>query len=252
MAIEVWLVFPQERRSATLAARNVVERESRLRGWSLQQRSTAVIKERSGRSTRVLSISDANALYRQMHRKRVAVLAFQSPQVCLRQDIDAAVARGETIGLARFCRYKSFFVSLNLETGNPMAWMAPFAAWCDTTNCDDEYDPRCLPFHVFSAQNVALDTEAERQQFDASYGHGRSRCDDHDLTWKLDPRAFHGHETLSVAGRELPQGYHWDVNAGRRPVRIGNGVSEWLVKRYVNVHPDATILGRAPFAKKVP
>jgi hypothetical protein len=132
-----------------------------------------------------------------------------------------------------------------------MSWLESFGAWLNAIGCEGERDPRCLPLHVFKTQGHDLNLPAGRAAFDSAHGSGAERSDGDRRKWSLTPHDYHGQETLSVAGRELRQGFHWDVEPGRNTTTIVTTKEVWKVDRYVNVYPDAHVRGRAPFAKNI-
>jgi len=253
MSIDVWIFFPQMRRSATAATRNSIRRLCHERGWQVQERpSREVHVGQSGRRRLILGGDVGHALYRRMHRARVAILCHVTPQVCLHPNEAEAVNRGHLMGLGRYSRYKAFFFALDLEEGKADAWIAPFVRWCTVSSCHNEYDPRCLPLHVFDAAEFALDGAKGRRDFDRVYGGGTARTDQQGRPWRLNPSAYHGREVITVAGCTLPTGFHWDVSgrAGRATL-IRTGAAVWRVVTYVNVCPDAHVTGKPPFAKRL-
>ena len=127
-----------------------------------------------------------------------------------------------------------------------------FLTWVDRTHCEDEGDPRCLPFHVFSTRFKLehLNCEVGRQDFATTHGPQSSRLDGRDLRWMRG--AFHGREALQVAGRELAAGFHWDVSGGRKQ-QIVTPSAVWQLKPngYVNLYPDAHVRGYPNTAKRI-
>ena len=106
-------------------------------------------------------------------------------------------------------------------------------------------DPRSLPFIPFDLggayeDDLALDADHGRDAFRATYGPHRDRTDASGVGWKLDPRAYHGQDVLTVKGRALPGGFHWDVAGPRGGTHLVTAAEVWHVKRnqYLNVYPD--------------
>ena len=246
---EVWVFFPEGSRGEVSELRKHLKRECQPRGWAVQERPTRVVRTRAA-ELQLVRGPDAVELYRRMHRARLAVVGIGTAQICL-VPAKQRSPEGSLRSLRRFCRYKAFFVRLDVGEVNPVQWFTPFSRWLDETHCEGDYDPRCLPLHVFTCDDMPLDSAPERAAFDGRYGAATSRLDADRRRWRLDPTAYHGSETLGVAGHVLPQGFHWDV----RPERGGGAtlhtpVETWSVRTYVNVYPDAGVRGRAPFAER--
>jgi hypothetical protein len=109
----------------------------------------------------------------------------------------------------------------------------------------DDTDPRSLPLLPFDLgdrkhDDLRLDSEEGRRDFDGAFGPSRARCDAADVIWRLNPRAYHGGDTLATRGRPLPQGLHWDVQVERRTCLIKMATEVWQLKRnqYLNIYPD--------------
>ena len=253
MDTEIWLFFPVEKRSATAAARDTIRRDCRERSWQYQERS--VRREPNGRGgfVRIVETRDAVAVYRRMHRARVAVLHMDRPRICKISPDERAISRDDTMSLENYCRYKAFRASGQSISDFVPAWIANFELWKEGIHCDGEHDPRCLPFPIFDANDTYkyLDDLEGRQKFEeAHYCRGRGRNDQRQLRWELNPRVFHGHDQLTVAGKELLRGCHWDVeNDTGRPITIDAPLATWVVNSYVNIFPDGTIRGTPPRAK---
>lgn len=243
MSAEVWTFFPDRRRAESADARNRLRRECASRQWAFQERPTRLLKTRAG-DLMVANGQDAVHVYRRMHRTRVAVVSIGATQVQTRPD------EFHLWRLRRYCLYKAYFVRIE-PSGDPTLWISLFERWRGAVHCQGDYDPRCLPHHVFSRRDSSLDSAEGRAEFDARYGSGRIRIDDEARRWALDPTAYHGTEILEVAGHQLPRGFHWDVGPGEGRALIHTPTETWRVKRYVNVYPDAFVRGRAPTAERV-
>jgi hypothetical protein len=192
---------------------------------------------------------DAVQAYRRMHRSRTAILAIGAAQVSLR--VGAPDVSRHLRSLQRYCLYKAFFMRLD-TAGDPTVWIRPFEKWAAQVDCKDEYDPRCLPLHVFACTSDHRLSDIEgRSAFDARYGGGRRRQDDEQRNWTLDPSAYHGRDILQVAGCELPRGFHWDVRREGGGTTIWTPTETWVVSQYVNVSPDAHVRGRPPKARRL-
>ena len=65
-----------------------------------------------------------------------------------------------------------------------------------------------------------------------------------DFWTRPNANEMHGRDVLTIAGRALVAGYHWDVSSGRKTT-ISNTFGVWEIKPdgYVNVYPNAHIRG---------
>ena len=248
MKFEVWVVFPEAKRSATSEVRDRLRKECRNRSWWIQERPSRA-RRFNGRPVQLLSGRDAANLYRRAHRARVALFVAGRPLVPLTPDVTIRIER--TVPLIRFIRYKAHARPLPTVTADVSRQLDSCEAWHRSTKCEGGRDPRCLPLHVFASQRTDLDERTQRQAFDGSHGTGACRVDNRGLTWRLDPKNFHGRERLHVAGCELPSGFHWDVSVPNGPRELATGTEHWLVSRYINIAPDAHFRGRAPYARKI-
>ena len=248
MDLETWVVFPETQRDATSAVRSHLRRECRNRSWQVQEK-TSRMKRLNGRPRQLLTGADATNLYRRAHRVRIVVFVVGRPFVPLGPDVP--VRPGQTISLASFVRYKAHARRLPTETIHVSSHLDSCEAWRRRIECEGGHDPRCLPFHVFDTPHVNLDEGPQRQIFDDAHGSGAQRLDNRGLTWRLDPRGFHGREGLHVAGCELPPGFHWDVSVPSGPKILTTGTDRWQVFRYINIAPDAHFRGRKPHARKI-
>lgn len=242
MPRDVWLVFPGLQRALVAPALKRLRTACSERGWRFEETPTRPLEVRAG-TWNLVSQEQAQTLYRRAHRTRTAVVSIgSSAQVCLASESDLRRGLGSAasvvLTLSNYVRYKALFVSLR-TADDPLRWVGAFDRWCDGVHCEGEYDPRCLPFHIFRTETKDLDTAGQRSLFDDRHGHATRRCDDERRQWRLNPHAFHGIESLSVAGRQLPTAYHWDVapEAGRT-TRIRTPTEEWSVETYINVYPD--------------
>lgn len=255
MDTEVWLFFPAELRTASALARNTIRQTCKARNWHYQERQAKRTPNGLGGTVRLIDARDAIAVYRRMHRSRVAVLCADAPRICVTYPEDRAVRRGDTISLSNYCLYKAYRSSSQTINNLSTAWVEEFSAWLESIHCENEHDPRCLPFPIFEANDdtfLHLTTANDRQVFERQHhARGRGRTDRKGLRWELNPTVFHGHDQLNVAGRMLPRGMHWDVqNANGRPVTIGSPTEKWVVMEYINVFPDGTFRANRGKAKK--
>ncbi len=197
------------------------------------------MKTNAGRPILPVRIADAKNLYPRTHRAQVATLVFGTdPVVPLRPDLAEAIRFHRTVPLRQYLDYKSCWVRVPNDPAN-LTWAGVFEAWCASVDCEDEHDPRCLPFHVFAGDGAGLRAVERRQEFNERYGAGARRTDDSSMLWVLEPRIFHGTETLTIAGYTCRPGFHWEVSGDRW--RLATPVGVWEGKGYVNVYPDAHI-----------
>ena len=250
MSIDIWAIFPQHRRPETGAARHAIRSLCKSRGWSFQERlSKEMAVAPSGRKRNVISGADAGELYRRLHVARVGVVWFESASVCLDPTVQERFRERVLCSLEAFVRYKSFCRNVSID--RPTEWLNQFELWCHTVECEGEHDPRCLPLHVFRARPMKLELAPEREQFASYYGSGSIRVDEEKMEWRLSPRDFHGQGAAQIAGRELRQGFHWDVRPLSGPTRMMTTTEAWLVYNYINVYPNAYIRSTQRNSKKI-
>lgn len=189
---------------------------------------------------------DATALYRQMHRRPVLVLAFGEGWVRRDPRRDPAVKRS-AIALRRFTAYKALYgmvrTARDLEEH-----LTRLEEWRGSAACDGQDDPRILPLHVFETSDEwpSLAEPAAAEQFKRRYGPPSSRCDEGGKRWDR-ALARHGGPALTVAGCTLPAGTHWDVGIadGQASVAtICTSDAVWELRgagTYANVYPDSNV-----------
>lgn len=251
MSALVWIFRPDRDGGRSKPPIRAVQDACRERGWPVEVRRTT---GRDGRA--LIRPEDARKLYRDMHRARVAVLSIQGPgapgpQLMTRPPQRSRPLRWkEAYSLRLLCRHKAFFRRVRWDRSS-RSWVPLFAQWLDGEQCDGPSDCRCLPLHVFSCERGwsrrLLETNG-RRGFDAKYGPGSRRVDRQKRAWE-HATEHHGHETLQVSGFELPRGFHWDVQA--EEVELWTPNEGWRIRRYVNVFPDAGVIGREPYAKRL-
>ena len=158
------------------------------------------------------------------------------------------------VTLRRFVLHKAYHRTLPVISLED-AWVSSleeFLGWINGSHCENEGDPRCLPFHVFDTgfDLRCLDSQDGRRHFAGLHGAQSSRLDGKGLGWTRG--VPHGYETLQVAGHELRTGFHWDV-AGKLKQHITTTSEVWKLKPngYVNVYPDAHIRGNRKAANRV-
>lgn len=211
---------------------------------TFRARRGAVAGERWRSPVEFLAPDDAHQLYKLLHRHRTLVACFTT--VFVRRDPSRHPAvRKEALDLATYVDHKAEFVLVRGDSSVAPA-LDRFARWSETTSCQGEDDPRCLPLHVFATDRPwpELREAAGREAFSASYGSGRSRTDDRGRRWERAQRAaYHGREALEIAGCALAAGMHWDVSGGRGTGRLTTAREVWKLKErgFVNVYPDAHV-----------
>lgn len=220
---------------------DVVTRRTRYR------RLTAV--GGGSRPIKILEPADAHELYRDLSLRKCYVLSRGSVFVLHDPRRDPPEKR-DCLPLAGFVQYKAAYCTLEdgADVGTELRKLLESTAPSD---CRDHHDPRVLPLHVFEkgARDSRLDTDAERASFRVSYLHGRSFVSDTTGTWTAAAAgAWHGvagaaGQVLRVWDYLVPQGFHWDTNAGRKRRTLFTAMSVWRVDQegYVNVYPDSHV-----------
>ncbi len=248
--VDIWAIFPKNRRPETEAARQAIRSLCKDRTWHFQERSSRdIVVAPTGRKSNVISGQDADALYRRLHVARVGVLWFESVSVCLNPTVQERFRDRVLCSLETFVRYKSFCSRVSID--RPTEWLPQFEQWRSAVDCEGEHDPRCPPLHVFRARPMRLEFSSERESFAHHYGSGSTRVDAERMEWRLSPHDFHGRSVVQVSGRELSQGFHWDVKPLSGPTRIMTTTEAWLVYKHINVYPDAHIRSKNRDSKKI-
>ena len=256
MEAVIWIVCSAGDMSRTKAARAALRKAGESKNWALQERLARPVRTPSGGQLQVVDARDVVALYRQAHRSAVALLVSRSIRFCTEPPENRAVRRDLTLKLARHCQYKTYCCNFPESKLELESFILGFDGWIKEINCDGETDARCLPFPIFKAKRD-FDNLAEpshRSIFDGAHRNAKAggRLDNVGLSWETNPREYHGHEILTVAGRTLTKGFHWDVqNSNRKLQKIGSPTEIWEVMEYVNVFPDGKINGRFPYARKI-
>jgi hypothetical protein len=247
--IEVWVIFPKGRKPETDNARDRINKLCLARGWEFQSwPSRDATVNPAGRKRSLLAGDIAHNLYRRLHFARVATLSFESVAVCIDPMAHERTSERVLISLREFTRYKTFYYKI---ASDPTDWLPGFEQWCGLVDCSGEHDPRCLPLHVFKAEQVNLEGGTERELFGSKYGPGSIRVDDDNRQWQLKPREFHGRDIVEVAGCALGPGFHWEVGPLSGSTKVTNTVEAWHVPTYINVYPTAHLRGRAPYSRKI-
>lgn len=247
---DVYLFTSQRDLASTAYRRDSYQHACEERGWNFQPRVLEPMKAPTGRPILPITISDARGLYPRSHRTQVATLVFGTdPVVPLRPSLVEAVRFRRTVPLRQYLDYKSCWVRVPNDPDN-LTWAGVFESWCASVECEDEHDPRCLPFHVFTGNGGGLRAVEVRQAFNERYGSGARRRDESSLDWVLTPRLYHGTESLTIAGYRCRPGFHWEV-AGSHPWRLATPVGVWEGKGHVNVYPDAHIRPKGHNVRKI-
>jgi hypothetical protein len=249
MSVDVNFFFHQTDRDATGELRGHVAGVCEERGWQFHPRSVTMMRAPDGRPIPLIARDVAAGLYPRLHRSRVATLVMgKDPRVPLHPREADALRFRRHIPLRQFVEYKCCWIRIPNDPAND-SWVGTFAGWCERVECEGEHDPRCLPLHVFSCTGVGLQNHDRRRGFDDRYGPGANRVDDNGSQWILNPRDYHGLESLNVAGYPLRKGFHWDVTG--QEWRISTPVGVWSVSGHVNVYPDAHLRPRGSSVRKL-
>lgn len=257
MCHHVWVFYPRGR--GRPAAWSEIKAVCEVNGWKLTTRRTIFRKSPRFGSIPLVNPEDAFSLYKAMHHDRVCVLSIQFPResgpfVCRRPNTTYCLTSHTVFSLREYCRNKAFFRRIYDGSAHPLRWVGGFKYWCSHVHCDSLQDPRVLPLHVFEARDGAPRRMLHRRNHSAFLEEHRFESGLKDLVGAVWRRADvrHSHVPQVVAGFPLPVGFHWDVSPrGHQVVRIYNPLREWLIRKHVNVAPNATIRGREPNAKRL-
>ena len=238
--VDIWVLkAPQQRLSQ--AVEQVLTMESSQRGWQLHQREAIPTRDGNGRPLNLLRPGDAASVYSRAHNATVGVLVDDRLRVML--DPSRTPTTGRARKLSSYLRYKALVSRLGyFDAVSAAEFILALAAWAQATNCEGDSDPRVMPLHVFDddAEYDRLDEMSGRQDFVSRFG-GSSRRDPSGRVWeRADDR--HAMLQLSVAGRALTAGAHWDVqNPARTAKRVAtpDRVVSIHPGGYVNVYPNA-------------
>lgn len=244
---EIWLFYPDASahlyKSVADALGDVCESES----WEFQAKLIYGASAPQGRPLAKILNQDATNLYKRLHRARVGV--WQIGDARAPTTPQPRHVRKDYVSLADFVRHKAFHARLP-RRGFAESWRAHlsgFQEWLSVTGCENEGDPRCLPFHVFDTRfNIdRLASAGGRSDFGAEHGPQSSRIDNRGRRWIRPKGQFHGREILNVAGRELAPGFHWDVSAQSSKFELTTSSEILMVRKggYINVYPDGYIRG---------
>ena len=242
---EVWLFYPK---GSGRSIRDAIKSKCWENGWRYAERYTSRIKLPTGRTIRKVTPEDATKLYRSIHTRRIGVWQVDDTDVPIRPNPENNLRH--YVPLRRFVQHKAFHYRIDpnrISEQWPESALA-FQSWIEGVGCEDEADPRCLPFHVFATDldKYDLGTPSGRQRFERDHRWRNSRRDDKGLLWNR-PHAgqMHGQPILHVAGRNVIRGFHWDVSSQRKSQTVSNTSEIWKIKRegHVNIYPNAHIRG---------
>lgn len=189
----------------------------------------------------VLNPWEAERLYRAVHRGFDAVFQAGQARVLLRPT--GAIEASNTTSLRNVVAHKAFFVQFDGLT-SPSDVFIEFDAWSRETHCESHRDCRVLPMHMFSPGRdwKRLSTRAERDAFERTHGTPTRLVDAKARHWN-QTTAWHGKDSLTVANRSLPTGFHWDVVSDGNTSRMSSLTATWRFERgsYLNVSPDGHV-----------
>lgn len=234
----VFFFYHEQDLASSRQLRDHVANLCTARGWQFNPRPFSSLRDPRGRSIPLIAVDVASGLYRLCHRARVATLVLSSdPRVPLHPRTQDALTYSRHIPLKRFVAYKCCWYRVPNDASND-TWAGVFESWCKRVDCDNERDPRCLPFHVFKGEAEDLNTEEARRQFNHKYGAASDREDDTQTHWRLNPKTYHGQDALTIAGCALPAGAHWDVlPPSKRQFYTPSGA--WDIEGHFNAYPDS-------------
>jgi hypothetical protein len=251
----VFAVLPPEGQFEAQQADKLEElrQASAAREWELVTVKSRSVDSRlygeSRRPLRMLEPWDARELYNAAHRRPVGVTEFRSVRVQRNPGIHASSEN--SVSLARFIKYKAFYRQVpnnRNPDGTPSTatqFVEGFENWMRESGCLGDRDPRCIPLISFSArEDWTLDTPDGVRRFEAIHGRPTDLRDDARREWRRPfSGGMHGQTVLTVAQRELPRGFHWDVwNSGQSTSLYAiNEIWTFPRSSYANVHPDASI-----------
>ena len=182
--VEVWLFHPENNPPAVGKAKKMISNECRERHWDFQTRPTHLIKPK-GRPIGQIKPEDATNLYRRVHRAQVGVWQIEHADVPTRPSPKATA--GDYITLRQFVLHKAYHGRLhnNFHEDVWSSSLQEFLNWVEESHCENEGDPRCLPFHVFETKYHVdhLDSNYGRGQFADIHGAQSSRVDGRGFKW---------------------------------------------------------------------
>lgn len=251
--VEVWVFYPDSARRDVTGAIQAIRGSCESLNWEVRERPVKIIKI-DGRPFGKMKSEDAVNLYKRIHRAKVGIWQFGLAHAPARPEADNKFK--DYIQLGDFVRHKAFHC--RTDTGNFLSlWdasLADFQTWLAGVHCENEGDPRCLPFHIFKRRSELEDlaTAFGRSRFADNYGSQSERVDASGLCWRRPQGGLHGRETLHVAGCQLTRGFHWDVAFTRTGGKIVSPEGVWRVEpnSYVNIYPDAHVRAGAGSSRR--
>lgn len=248
----IWLVLSPSDSEYEKRLRQAVSQEAAELGLDVvlrrsRQRRLSV-EGRGSRPVNVLEPVDAHELYRDLSVRQCYVLSRGSIFV-LRDPRRDPPTKRDCLPLEQFVQHKAAFRTI--EDGQSVKAVLRELTDIDPSDCKDQHDPRVLPLHVFDpgADGRQLGTDEGRRSFRASYLRGRAWESAATGSWAAAVAgAWHGiagagGDVLRVWKYLVPQGFHWDTNAGQKRRNVITAVSVWRVEKrgYVNVYPDSHV-----------
>ncbi|MEY9845761.1 hypothetical protein ABH940_002839 [Streptacidiphilus sp. BW17] len=246
-AVQVWLFAPAQESPDQVRIRRVIESKARQESLAFNVRRVESIRaiggDNPGRPFNVLKIEDARNLYMGLHRSKAVVVATTASLI-RRDPSSTPVRKKQLLSLEDFVRYKAAY-RLFRSPAEAERFIEPITSLAQPAMNSDVHDPRVLPLHIFDSQQEwkGLDTDAGSKKFKSTFGSGANRLDHGRREWQK-PNALHGGDTLTIAGFELPRGYHWDVVRKKGAERLTTTHEVWKfsgANSYCNIYPDGYI-----------
>lgn len=248
----IWFLSDGKTDTSALRARVRQVCEEQDPQWRHAFRSARPVRDVEGRPLQLISCRDLRELFNNVHRDDVALIDTCDTRALLdpRDEENDRISSSRTMRLERLMVYRTIWQSLPASSvGEQIDQVATeLASLVAAGGKMEDTDPMSVPFLPFDLgrkrnEDLRLFTDEGKREFHDTFGPPRSREDADEVMWKLDPRAYHGSDTLKTRGRVLPQGMHWDVEVkrGAKYIRMANEV--WHVKKgqYINVYPDLAV-----------
>jgi hypothetical protein len=201
------------------------------------------LHERS-RKIQVLDPWMALDLYEGVHEGPCMVVCIGSPRVM--RNHASGHSTGNTWPVSTYVQYKACVVNVSFATTEAQIeeYFDLFATWIAEDHTLNDRDHRILPLHSFDTFNdwVELHTEEGVREFEVSFGKPGSLSDAMGRKWKR-AQEQHGRKLLWVAGRAIPPGSHWDVQAHESSTKLFTPHQIWSIppQSYLNVYPDGFV-----------
>lgn len=249
----IWLILHPSDSDFEKRQRATLGREADELGVKLITRRTKSRRLRAegdgARRVNVLEPVDAHELYRDLSLRKCYVISRGSVFV-LHDPRQDPPRKRDCIPLSRFVDHKAVYYTL--EDGvDTAADLRQLIGTESPSDCTSYNDPRILPLHVFDrdADGRRLGTDDGRHKFRDAYS--RNGCWQSTATGAWRPASAGGRHGLAgpsgaalrIWDYELPNGYHWDTNAGPNKRLVIATASVWKVEArgYVNIYPDSHI-----------